>query len=413
MKKIYAFTLGLVGMVGTLSAQSLLTPQSDNQNLTSDENFTRTTDASRGMQVCSDTNLWAWARSFNGGAPSYFVAYLHNSPFVPNSYGTYVDVPAGTSINVSGFDLYARSIRGDGASVSVTAAIYLSGADSLPTGAPIRTATISLDTNTTNIIQDFEVSAMFATPATVNGSFIITIENSSTAGDSIEIIRGYTGSGVADGFPAVYQADSIANGDYFRDNGGSFGARLPHFYPYVIFNQTNSFMMSVSQLTSANEDVDFTHIGYSAQNHPIWSFDGFVGNPTTFWSIDGGANFTVASTNDTMITFVDETQDYTIVLHDSLGMWNGSTCLMSETQTLLGATPNGIEDIQNNTMTAFVRNGNLVVNNAQGKAELFSVTGRLVKTTILNANQSTINVNDLTEGVYILRVGNQVAKLKL
>ncbi len=417
MNKIYLLSLGLIGLASVSIAQNNLKPQFDaKENFISEKtSFDASYDESfqqRAVGVCFDTNLWAWGRSINGGQPTYFTAFLHKEAFVPNSYGTYVNVPSNTTITVSGFNLYARSIRPDGGSVNVVAAIYAAGADSLPTGAALKTFTLSLDTTTSNFLSEWEQKVLFTSPAIVSNSFVLSIENSTALGDSIEIIRGFTGSGVADGFPAVYQADSIANGAYFRDQGGSFGARLPHFYPVVTFIQNGSFMMSASQLSGPNEDIDFTHVPYSVQGHPIWSIDGFISRSTTFYSVNGGS-FSNASTGDTTITFVDETVNHNIVMNDSITMWSNPTCVISESQTLLAAAPNSVNDLSANSFNAYFANGKLNIINGFGEGTLYNITGRTVKQINLNNQFESFDVSDLNEGVYILQVGNDVIKLKL
>ena len=414
MKKIYILALGLIGITSTSFGQNGLKPQSDVELNLIEMQTTIANDvvSQRAVQFCTDTNRWAWGRSITSGAATYYATFLHKEASVPNSYGTYVNVPAGTDVTVSGFGLFARSIRPDGASVSVTATLYAAGTDSLPMGTALRTASLTLDTTTSNSLSLWQQKAIFATPATVTGSFVITIENSTTVGDSIHIIRGFTGSGVADGYPVVYQADGIASGDYFRNAGGTFGARLPHFYPYVTFKQTSSYVMSVSQLSGPNEDVDFTYSAYSLKNHPIWSIDGFINQPTTYYSVDGGSTFSVSSTGDTTITFVDQYTDYNIVMNDSITMWSNGTCVISEAGTLLGK-PNGIEDHQANELKAYFANSELNIINGSGNATLYDITGRMVKQFQLNNQFETIDVSDLNEGVYILQVGDSVTKLKL
>ena len=415
MKKLYFLSIGIFALSVSASAQSGLKTQSDvSKNLFTDREISfEAQSGTRATQFCSDTNLWAWGRSIDASGPTYFTAFLHTEPNVPKSYGTYVDVPAGTTINVTGFGLYARSLRPDGAPVTVTAAIYAAGADPLPTGTALQTVTLALDTTSQLNLSFWEQQAIFSMPAVVNKPFVITIESSSTPGDSIEIIRGYTGSGVADNFPAVYQADGIAGGAYFSDKGGAFGARLPHFYPYVSFNQTSTFGMSVSQLSGPNENVNLTYTGYSIKDHPVWSISGFIMEPTTYYSIDGGSNFSVSSTGDTTITFVDETVNYTVVMNDSIIMWTNPTCVIAETITLLAAAPNGIEDAFNTSFNAYFANNRLTVENGLGTATLYSITGRMVKQMEITNNVQSFDVSELNEGVYILQVGDNVTKLKL
>lgn len=423
MKNLYALALGLVGLVGTTHAQSELKFKTDAEsffyhesaNLKNSESFA--TAATRGKNTCTDTTRWAYARSFanSGGTigPTYYEVLLHNEANVPNSYGTYVDVPTGTSIEISGFSLYGRSLRGDNGSVNVNAVLYSAGSDSLPTGAALATVAVKLDTTTSNFIRPMLKKAVFTTPVTVNGSFVIVVEGSTTVGDSISLLRGFTGSGTPDNFPAIYKIDGFNGGNYTRLHGTNFGARLPHFYPFVSFEQTNDFNMSVAQLSTANESVDFTYSGPSILGHPVWSFSGYANDTTSHWSYNGGTSFDL-NDRDHSHTFADENQDYDIVLHDSISLWRAPQCVITETKTLKKKDkPNSVLDVANGKFVAYATQGQIFTANAIGKARLFNLTGSVVKEVELTNQFDSFNVSDLNEGVYILEVNEKAVKLKL
>jgi hypothetical protein len=410
MKKIYILALSAIALATTSFAQSEVTfsgtPVNIGDQAVSLDHYSKQNSSARATQFCADTNLWAWGRSFDAQGATYLRVTMHKQTLTVNRMGTYVDVPAGTGVMVRGFQFLAKSARPDGNTVSVNAVLYKAGADSLPTGAAVATATIALDT------MNWTRTAVFTVPGNVTGSFILTVENSITAGDSIDMLVGRQGSGFPDGEPIVISADDVAAGAFFRPVGTGFGSVLPHIYPIVNFQQTSTFVMSVSQLSGPNEDVDMMYTGYSMKNHPIWSIDGFLGNPTTYYSVDGGSSFNVASNGDTTITFVDPYTDYSIVMNDSITMWSNPACVISESTTLLGK-PNGIEDHDANELKAYFSNGELNIINGNGEATLYSITGRMVKQFVLINQFETVDVSDLNEGVYILQVGDSVTKMKL
>lgn len=365
----------------------------------------------RATETCSDTSRWAWGRSFNGGQPSYFSTFMHADTLVPNSYGTYVPVPMGQSVDVSGFSFYGLSLRPDGNPVTVNAVLYAAGADSLPMGAALASIAVSLDTSTSNFIEPMLQEVDFGAIHTMTGGFVVSIENSAVQGDSIQVLRGFTGSGAADDFPVVLKAIDLNNGDYTRLPGTTFGARLPHIYPYIMHNQANGFSMSVTKLSGPNEDVDFTYLAPQMTDNPVLSISGFVGDTTSNWNFQDGSAIMVG--RDVTHTFVDPTKDYQVNLTDSILLWNASYCILSESSLLEKAWTVGINDVENTEVVAYVSNGVIRVENAEGLATVYSITGQIVRQAYVNGSEQTINVSDLKGGVYILSVNDKAIKLKL
>ena len=414
MKKIYLLALGVVASAASF-AQTELKVQNDGvpfqyvgESSIPTEGFV---DASRGTGTCNDTSRWAYGRSFNGGQPSYFSTFMHSDTLVPNAYGTYVPVPSTQSVDVSGFTFYGLSLRPDGASVSVNAVLYAAGADSLPTGAALATVAVSLDTTTSNFISPMLQEVTFPSTISVTGSFILSIENSSVQGDSIEVLRGFTGSGSADDFPVIYKAIDLAGGNYTRLPGTNFGARLPHFYPYLSYSQSNDFTMSVSKLSGPNESVDFTYDAPSMTDQPVLSISGFVGDTTSFWNFQDATP--VMKGRDVSHTFVNPTNDYQVSLTDSILLWNSSYCILTQSHLLEKAWTVGINDVNGAEMTAYVSNDAIRVENAEGLVTIYSITGAVVKKAYVSATAQTIDVSDLRDGIYILSVNDQAIKLKL
>jgi hypothetical protein len=410
MKKIL-LSLVLLTAVTTTFAQNGLRPQNDNNPIQVIETELSSTPTSqsveRGTTTCADTNRWAWGRSITGGADTYYQAMMHADSVNIKSYGTFVNVPAGLTVSVSGFRVFGWSLRPDGASVSVNAVLYAAGADSLPTGAALATTAVTFDTATGAISA---TDAIFASAVNLSGSFVISIENSTTLGDSSAVLRGYTGSGAADDFPAVYQANVLNAGNYVRLPGTSFGARLAHYYPFVSFQIENSFSMSVSKLSGPNESVDFTYVAPNVTDNPIWSLSGFVGDTTSTWNFDDGSTNMLA--RSTAHIFAAATQDYNVTLTDSVRKWTGNYCVMTETKTLLKAYPLGVAQISDNALTAFVANDQIQITNGEGNATLYSITGAVVKQFVISNATATVNISDLNDGIYILSVNNQAIRIK-
>ena len=107
MKNFYKGILSAAALTTAVlgaNAQSQLKFKSDAESFVYSEKATLDREVNeltnlRATETCTDTSDWAWARSLQDDGSgniqaTYFSAFLHAEANVPNSYGTYVDVPA-------------------------------------------------------------------------------------------------------------------------------------------------------------------------------------------------------------------------------------------------------------------------------------------------------------------------------
>jgi hypothetical protein len=169
--------------------------------------------------------------------------------------------------------------------------------------------------------------------------------------------------------------------------------------------------MSVNKLSGPNESVDFTYDAPSMTDQPVLSISGFVGDTTSFWNFQDATP--VEKARDVSHTFVDPTKDYQVSLTDSLFLWNGSYCILTQSYLLEKAWTVGVNDINKLEVEAFVMDGMIQVKNAEGLVTIYSITGAVVKQAYVSATTQAIDVSDLRDGIYILSVNDQAIKLKL
>ncbi len=103
---------------------------------------------------------------------------------VSNGYalGQYYDAP--DSVEVGGVTFYGWTVSNDDDSVTLTISLYKAGIDTLPSGTPLRTATITVDTAFNGgVLSTLRRSVVFSTPYKTADPFIVTIETS----DSIRV----------------------------------------------------------------------------------------------------------------------------------------------------------------------------------------------------------------------------------
>ena len=88
--------------------------------------------------------------------------------------------PAPQSVTISGVSFYAWLDSATNQSVNAIVEVYNAGADSLPTGAPLATATVSVDSAFGNgSLAVLLKHATFTTPVTVTGPYVVTLTNPS------------------------------------------------------------------------------------------------------------------------------------------------------------------------------------------------------------------------------------------
>ena len=358
------FTLIAAASFFAASAQSGLNTQLSNR--TAEEHKLIETTASlssnnkevqslRGTGTISDVNQWAWGRSFGQQGATYFLRFMQNDTLGNISgWSTYFDVPTGEQVDVSAVTAYAASIRGDNQPVSMRYSLYAAGADSLPTGMAVESKTVSVDTTTATTIDGFEFDVTFDNPAIFTGDFCVVFEVVGGVGDSVLVLSGATGLGAPD-YPFAYQVPGVNPNDPTAFYSGAlFGvnfARIPHVYPHVSFDVTNSMMADKDTLCLGDLDVNFMS-DRNFLNSEYWTIDGFVGETSVaYWTIDGTA-WSPFPTNDTTISFPDAMMDYTVTMHDSFTLWDFSITPIAESMTIVGgamATDTQVDNVVGGT----------------------------------------------------------------
>lgn len=127
------------------------------------------------------------------GVDTVNYTYLKTSTFRPlslnslNSGNAFAQwFPAPQSITVEGFDFYAWQSANSSDTVNITCNLYRAGADSLPTGAPLRSVTLRVDsTFGAGQIAGLIKRAVFGTPITLNFAYVLTVENTSNTNVSV------------------------------------------------------------------------------------------------------------------------------------------------------------------------------------------------------------------------------------
>jgi len=184
MKHLFTFfCLSLLAL--TASAQ--LTPNVDSRPLVNDihqERMLRMNDANRTVTCGEDTNLYAIFKATG------ITLWTIRDGFAFTQVGQYFDASPNNPVTVSGFDFYAVASNGaNNIQVPVQAALFLAdvSADSTPTGAPLASASVDVDTT----FGGGQLSALrktvnFGAPVTLTDPFVLILSNNST--DTVSLV---------------------------------------------------------------------------------------------------------------------------------------------------------------------------------------------------------------------------------
>lgn len=227
--------------------------------------------------------------------------------------------PASSSrpVTVFGFKWFGYSVDLTGASnviVDVDCSIYAAGSDSLPTGSPIQTVTITVDTVSANA----EREIIFNSPATMNGNYVLVIENSSSdylyfAGNDEDNNEG-AGEQLSLSFYEPLNA--------WRKNDGlwALGDYDHLFYPIVSHGLDATFTNPASGCLGI--PVTFTNTTSGYMNNRFYSMPAALGNPFSYhWDYgDGNTDAFLFNGNNTYTS----TGNYSVTLRDTLYGWTSS-----------------------------------------------------------------------------------------
>lgn len=413
MNKFYLLGLGLISSIAPSFGQTVKTTVKEAPNFGTEVIKQGSYDLGsiRASQTCNDTVDYSLYRSIDQtGGVSYATVTMEDSANSIAGMGIFFPVPSGQSVSVTGVEFLAFGIKADGSASQVTVSVFAAAADSTATGTALGTVTVSVDTNATTFADITQFAPVVA--SNITGNFVVTVEAGSPT-DSLVQLTGGVGSigGQLDGFPTNVEVGTTWN----RFGAANiFGNIVPRIHPLVTYTAENSLSSSVSQLSGPNETVNFTTTSPTI-GETYLALNGLFQNPNTS-SIDfGDGNVDNDASNSPSNTYVDETQDYTVVLTDSIFQYNLSTpvCVITETVTIAMATPNSINDVDAERLTAYIAQGSLRIMNADQNIKIYSITGALVSE--INTNNTTVEIStgEFSQGVYLIQSGDQVLKIKL
>lgn len=161
------------------------------------------------------------------------------------SMGQWYDAPQ--NITVHGVSFFAWVDSATNQTVTLQVRLYNAAPDSTPTGAPLRTATIVIDSNFYNgNLGLLQKSVNFSSPATVSGPYVVTVENNNSlidVGFVANDINAVPRDGLGEWLSCVYiPGGPMWTGSRFVIFGGSIPYDVDNLImPHVSYTLASSF----------------------------------------------------------------------------------------------------------------------------------------------------------------------------
>lgn len=180
--------------------------------------------------------------------------------------------PAPQPITVAGFDFYAWQSTGTNAVVTLTCNIYrASASDSLPTGAPLRTITINVDSTFGNgQLAALKKTVTFATPITITVPYVLTVENTGSTNVSV-LANDYaatTPNGRKEWLSSVRIGANYLRSYNINVGGIAFDADFI-LQPHVSYNLKADF--TISECNRGSNPIDFINTSSGALASPFYN----------------------------------------------------------------------------------------------------------------------------------------------
>lgn len=234
-----------------------------------------------------------------------------------DSLGQWFDAPQAITLHGFGFFGFVSNSTAD--TVPILVQVYNAGVDSLPTGAPLRSDTIYIDSSLTN----FEYYKAFSTPVVMTQPYVLVLTRPDTINDVTILSNDYT---VGDGQQewlgmAALPATGWRHGWNLFLGPNTFDADWL-FMPMVTYDVTPSFTTTPAT-GCPGTNFNFTNAADSVFFSRFYNIAAAFGTPelSFFWDYGDGAVDTLVDGSHAY----SSSGTYTVVLRDTVYGWR-TTC---------------------------------------------------------------------------------------
>ncbi|MEM6269895.1 MAG: PKD domain-containing protein [Bacteroidota bacterium] len=256
------------------------------------------------------------------------------------AFGQYYDAPQ--PITVSGMTFYSWVDSATNQQVTLTCRLFNAGLDSLPTGAPLATATITIDSNFFGgSLAALEKSVSW-TPVTVNAPYVITVENLSSINCGM-VTNDYTATprdGLQEWLGMVYlgAVSGWLHGYELNVGPNPFDADVLLF-PHATYDVTANFLPNPAT-ACPNIPAAFLDQSSPILQNRMYNQAAFQGVPEASYDWDYGDGSPVANVINATHTYT-MMGSYTVTLVDSMFGWRVQ-CASTATGSMIVAPGSAI-----------------------------------------------------------------------
>lgn len=230
------------------------------------------------------------------------------------------------AITISGLDFYAYKLNATGGiSINTTVSVYLAGVDSMPTGLPLATATVPVDTAFGGgQLSVLRKTAAFA-PITLTAPYVVVFENNSANGVGL-IFNSYSaGDGALEWLSSVKLGPTWIRSYGIMVGGTPFDADML-MYPVVNYDLAASYVATNACLT-AGPTVFFTNTSSPVLFDRMYNVYEFYGITDQYISWNYGDGSPVENVIDGLHVYSGSANvEFDVLLSVSMMGWSAATC---------------------------------------------------------------------------------------
>ncbi len=338
MKRFWTLIIAMVATcIGQLAAQHVLTVE-DAHIIRDQHLVARTSSASletphhTQMSICSNDSL---AYAINKSS-SLKVLNVNGSTSAA-ALSQYYDAPQPITISKLRFYAFKTTMAG-GASSNLVVELYQARPDSLPMGAPIRTAIVAVDTNRHGYtLSGLEKVANFPVPAVMTGGYVVVVRNNSANPVGVVVNDYAAEDGASEWLAGAQMAGTWRHSYDITVEGHAMNCDIL-LDPVVSYALKANFDANPGCI-SGPSTVNFVNTSSPVLAHRMYNVAAFLGRAghSVIW------NFGDNTGNQRLTVGMDTTHyyaaagSYTVGLNDTLFGW--SVACRADTMIALGQAP--------------------------------------------------------------------------
>ena len=320
MKKRLLLALGFSGCLSAIQAQSL---QSTDVEIINDHHLRKAHINQNKSASCGPDSVW-YAISKATGLSTIAI----NNATSAQAAAQYFDCPQ--PITVSGGSFYAFKVNTTGGiSMNVSLAIYLAGADSLPTGSPLASTSVAVDTAFGGGSLSVLIKHGNFTPVTVSQPYCMVVTNASATSMSMVMSSYADGDGGGEWLGSAQLGATWLHGYELTIGGSSFDADVL-IEPFVTYDLTAGFDMDAGCIP-ANGSGTWTNTSSPIMSNRMYNQAAFIGMEELSYSWDYGDGSALGNTIDGSYTYSGP-GPWMVTLTDTLYGWT-TTCVDAYSMT--------------------------------------------------------------------------------